>query len=103
MTDNITDYLGESWGKYFLKEGKEVIHVSEIKKEDPIIIIVDKVLRVRVQTKPDPDNKDEPNRIVGVKCHWFKDGDYRTGIFHTKELVPLDVFLQGSYEDWIKR
>lgn len=97
------DYLGDSWDKYFLKEGKEVVHKSEVKKDDPTVLIVDRVLTEKPKTKEDPENKDKPIRIIGVKCHWFKDAEYHTGVFHTKELVPLDVVKNDQYEDWLAR
>ena len=100
-----TDYLGDSWGKYYCKAGKEVVHVNDIHKDaqQRITMIVDKVIRSEVKAKKDPENPDPPSRIVGIKVHWYKDGEFNTGLFHTKELVPKDVIDQDMYKDWTER
>lgn len=105
MAKKAEDYLSDSWGRFYLKEGKEVYHVNDIKKEKDkrFVMIVDRVIRSKPRTTEDPSNRGEASRIVGIKCHWYKNGDYVTGMFHTKELVPTDVIDQDSYEDWIKR
>jgi uncharacterized protein YodC (DUF2158 family) len=40
--------------------------------------------------------------VIGVKCHWWQESGrdkkpiYQFGTFHTKELVPWEVAMQGQ-------
>ena len=69
--------MGED--KYWIKSGMSVGHVDH----EDIKVYVDKVLKSK--------DKEGRSYTKGVLCHWLDgDGKYCTGVFHTKELKPLE-------------
>lgn len=75
MSDQVT-----ARGKYWIKPGAFVT-----KYPDDTVMVVMRVLQERDRL---PDGTFE-SRIQGVKCKWEDDnGEQRTGIFRTTDLVP---------------
>lgn len=67
--------------KYWIKKGMTVLH-NDIKGD----VVVERVVYKDVIMSDGTTKK----YTIGVKCHWVVDGEYRTGVFHTKELRPKD-------------
>jgi hypothetical protein len=106
----IIQRLGREWGRFWIYDGIEVYHREMLDqdfkpKKDAFKIIVDKLLRY--QLRSDISDSPKPFRIKGVMCHWvdIKTKEYRTGRFHTKELLPASVVEKGreTVEDWLDR
>lgn len=102
----LIERLGKEWSKFWIQIGMEVYHRTMIEdnqpKEGSFVMIVDSIVKKPVKTDLDP-NVPQPYRIVGVKCHWFIDSKFQSGLFHTKELLPSSVVLNGTLEDWLDR
>lgn len=101
----LVERLGKEWSKFWIQVGMEVYHRTMIEdnklKKDAFLMIVDSIIKKPVKTELD-DKHLQPYRIVGVKCHWFN-GTFQSGLFHTKELLPSTVVLNGTLEDWLDR
>lgn len=67
--------------KYWIKKGIQVKH-PDIGPS----LTVEKILYKSVVTKDGETKK----YTIGVKCHWIVAGAYHTGVFHTKELSPVN-------------
>jgi len=102
----LVERLGKEWGIFWISEGLDVYHRNDFNqdwtlKKNATLMTVDKILKVPVKTKSDIDP--QPYRIKGVACHWMKNGDYKTGRFHTKELFPAKVVKEKMLLDWLDR
>ena len=74
--------------KNWIKDGMDVAHVDNIFQK----MTVEKMVIRR---------QGEIFMVVGFKCHWWeivanKPSKYQFGVFHSRELVPWDVALEGS-------
>jgi len=103
---DLIEHLGKEWGKFWLNSGTEVYHRNMIAedsslKDGSFVMIVDQVVKRSVE-HVDP-KQPKPFRIVGIKCHWFSNGKFESGLFHSKELIPANVVDKGMLEDWLKR
>jgi len=101
MTKKTPDF--SKYEKNWINPTLEVVHYDDIRKEkykDPErlrIIYVEEIVRTR--KNDDTDIK----YIKGVNCHWIDDiGVYQQGLLFTRELIPLDIALQGRevVEQW---
>ena len=78
--------------RYWIKEGLEVVHRDSLNTK----MIVDRIIFKSV--KVSFEEKKEMKKIVGIRCHWMDEGKYMVGEFHTKELIPYAVLIQGEKE-----
>ena len=95
--------FGPLWGRYWIQQGIEVYHRNDIDNdgmpiEGAVPFIVDKVDKQIVG-----EGEHKGYRIIGVVCHWYHKGDFKKGLFFTKELVPKEVVDKGLILDWLKR
>ena len=104
----LIERMGEEWGIFWISQGLEVYHRSDVSsdlqlKENATLIMVDRILKK--QLKSDDRSNPRPFFIKGIACHWYKDGVYNTGTFHTKELLPASVVRKGpeTLADWLDR
>jgi hypothetical protein len=72
--------------KYWIKDGMAVAHIENLSQK----LFVEKVHK-------------ENNKVLGVEVHWWTERKLMTHTFHTDELLPWEVVLQGPEEvrNWI--
>lgn len=72
--------------KYWIKDGMAVAHIENLSQK----LFVQKVHK-------------ENSKVLGVEVHWWQDKVLQKHMFHTDELLPWDVVLQGPEEvkKWI--
>lgn len=82
--------MNEVKQKYKYKEGQEVCHIDNISQK----MYIERLVKSSRMIEHDNEQK-QINFINGIRCHWWEDKQFKTAIFHTKELVPLEIAEEG--------
>jgi len=81
--------------KHWIKKGIPVVNITNLEKVFIVDHIVFKSKRIRVNA----EEKKNVNHIVGVKCYYIDDNNEKINmVFHSKELVPVDIAKKGILE-----
>ena len=77
----------EDYAKNWIKGGIEVAHKDNLIQPMTVEGIVTRT-------------RGKMTLVIGVKCHWWQEGRdgkkiYQFGSFHTRELVPWEIVMQG--------
>ncbi len=79
--------------KYWIRTGVEVAHKDQPERK----MVVERIVKKKVDKKDEKGNTVQKTFIVGVNCHWLTDiGDYGKGQFLTTELMPFDVGIEAT-------
>lgn len=90
--------------KHWIKEGEPVAHITDLSTQMTIKELLYKRAEIFCDEKePNAFFDTSQNRwirnkklLVGVRCRWMVDGHFESTDFHSKELVPWSIALEGA-------
>jgi len=84
----------------WIREGMEVAHYDNLNQKMFVEKFIKEILKDDSPAKEDAITENG-NRVFirNVKCHWWESSNgqrlFKEGFFHTKELVPWEVAVEG--------
>jgi len=85
--------------KYF-SEGDEVAHKENL----TLKLFVKQIVKYKkFVTEYGKNEKIQKEFISGIKCSWWKNEEYVSVVFHSRELVPWNIAEQGKEKviEWL--
>ena len=84
--------------RYKFSEGEEVAHKENLSLKLTVARILFKSIYLSPSDKSNDHKIDHApvKKMIGIECHWWNGNDLRKAKFHSCELVPWSIVMQGD-------